>query len=171
MPYSNFETLRPNYQSLPEGNVAIIVSKSIDTVPGNNFTAAIGIVRRYKDMRELESGPIPEFDDYDVPIDYGMYKGIVSIKPVLKSKIFIRLIAQRDTLGDVELGLHNENWGKLPRVSKVPSEYIKEQGFDLKKENLDNEGKILSKDLSQMLYDFQLEQGQFNKTWSHRLGD
>lgn len=151
-----------SYQTLREGNVAVIRGKNEQgTLGGYRFFVEIGVVNHYSREDELIADMKSRVVDCGFSVTRGKHEGWVGIKPV--GDKFIELSAQRSTFGEVTLKLYDYKKDGSLREGKVNSDYFKREGFDLDQENLDNHGAVLSANLSQLLYDFELEQGQFQK--------
>lgn len=145
-----------------KGNVAVISGKSGEGTPGQyQFSVEIGVVNHYSREDELRADIQSGVVGYGFCVPRGEHKGWVGIKPAGDRK-HIELSAQKNTLGEVALKLYDSHTHKkVLREGNVNSDYFKREGFDLDQENLDNDGAVLSPNLSQMLYDFQLGKGQF----------
>lgn len=158
-----------SYQALPDGNVAIIegLSGSGSSRP-RKFKVRIGVVRHYPGKHH-PTKQHPAEDELQVDINSGFvngfvvssgkHEGWVRIKPVADDDRIIELSTQGDN-GNVALESYIEK-DEVLRGSIIPLDYFKREGFDLEQENPDNHGRVLNPRLSQMLYDFQLGQGQF----------
>ena len=153
-----------SYKTLQNGNVAVIREKSAERTPGPyQFCIEICTVKRYSGEDELRAGIQAKVVDSGSYVPIGKYKGWVGIKPVATDSRFVVLTYQRDSLGDVTLELYDSTSYQNLRSGTIPLDCFEREGFDLDQENLDNHGRVLSSKLSQLLYDFQLGQGQFQQ--------
>lgn len=152
---------------LPEGNVAIVSGKSFEGAPGSFcFTLQIGSISRFNTRSELQAARgRAEERMKGFNVSRGEHAGWIGIKPIGGSAQFVELEVPRfegQVRGNVQLVLMDPAREETVRTAEIPASVFVQEGFDLDGKNISNHGLILNPVLSQLLYDFQENQGQFS---------
>lgn len=155
---------KPERKLLPTGSVAIITGKTSQGTPGDfSFKAEIGQVVRYASEGALRAGIRTEEVAEGFVVPKGVHAGWIGFKPVEGAAVL--KISVKPFVGQVpdtaQLGLLDGDRARVIRSAEVNTARLVDDGFDLNQENPSNAGAELSLEASQLLYDFQLGQGQF----------
>jgi hypothetical protein len=156
------------YQTLPTGSAAIICDASDGSLKGHphvfKFLITMGEVVDHKDTDSLERD-LQERATNFMPIPFRDPTHWVGIRPLDEDRgdILVSIEPfQEKPSGQIKLTLVRSVFDQEPiEEANIDASAFTEQGFDLNPKNGNNLGLVLNHKLSQLLYDFQLGQGQF----------
>ena len=155
--------INPEYQTLPDDASAVVMQSSRDL---KMYYVVLGNVVEYSDTQSLDNA-LKENEDLDwLPVPLFDPTHSITLQPLTQRRgIMVSFSSNEKGNAKLQLLASVVDRRDPIREAEIDLSTLREKGldFDIQKGEHDYDGTILGRDAAQLLYDFQLEQGQFDE--------